>query len=324
MTNLQNFNNKSFQRTVKRVRQVMPYLAVSLLFVVYAVSAITEGVFLSALMENVKAGAWLSYSIAVAIQATRALLVFFPQLNPNRPTFGYQGETIAIIMGLIAIGSILGLVNAMGLQTPVAVSLSILMLAGIGVEVYFLREIRYATELELYENRAHWQNLKDYHQAKEEFRSFLDQLKDFQYQGNSQQSNSDTSPTTQSKRISRDFINKLVLGGLSNEQMTKIWKFIEAGISEDQILEFIAENNKVNAPQLDKEAYNEGKPLSETDIYDLYRKHKSGKLPYDLKFTEEQTSQIRNVAESYGIDVSKILPGSDPLDFSVNGNKKHV
>lgn len=199
MTNLQNFNNKSFQRTVKRVRQVMPYLAVSLLFVVYAVSAITEGVFLSALMENVKAGAWLSYSIAVAIQATRALLVFFPQLNPNRPTFGYQGEAIAIVMGLLAIGSILGLVNAMGLQTPVAVSLSILMLAGIGVEVFFLKEIRYATELELYANREHWQNLLDYHEAKEEFRNFLDALKDRQFENASTDQQQAPSPAKDHK-----------------------------------------------------------------------------------------------------------------------------
>lgn len=178
MSNL-SYSNRSFQRTVKQVRKIMPVLAVILLIGVYAVSAITEGVFLSSLMADVSGGAWLSFAIATAIQATRALLVFFPQLNPNRPTFGHSGEIIAIIMGLVAIGSILGLVDAMELPTPVAVSLSVLMLAGIGVEIFFLKEIRYATELEIYADKEHWSELQNYHQAREEFKAFLDGLKDY-------------------------------------------------------------------------------------------------------------------------------------------------
>ena len=159
-TNL-SYSNRSFQRTVKQVRKIMPVLAVILLIGVYTVSAITEGVFLASLMADVSGGAWLAFAIATAIQATRALLVFFPQLNPNRPTFGHSGEIIAIIMGMVAIGSILGLVNEMQLPTPVAVSLSVLMVAGVGVEVFFLKEIRYATELEIYADKSQWNNLQD-------------------------------------------------------------------------------------------------------------------------------------------------------------------
>jgi hypothetical protein len=68
----------------------------------------------------------------------------------------------------------------MELPTPVAVSLSVLMLAGIGVEIFFLKEIRYATELEIYADKEHWSELQNYHQAREEFKAFLDGLKDYE------------------------------------------------------------------------------------------------------------------------------------------------
>lgn len=250
MTNL-SYSNRSFQRTVKQVRKIMPVLAVILLVGVYLISAITEGVFLSTLMSNVVGGAWLSFAIAGAIQATRALLVFFPQLNPNRPTFGYQGETIAIVMGLIAIGSILGLVNAVGLPTPVAVSLSILMLAGIGVEVFFLREIRFATELELFADKDHWGELQDYHQAREEFRMFLDSLKDFDVKliSNPTQETSSTPPEKQQQlpaskanesgkrtgTVSSVVLEAIAAYELKSEDLTKVLAMVEAN-TEDYVV----------------------------------------------------------------------------------------
>lgn len=246
MANL-SFSNRSFQRTVKRIRNIMPYLAVSLLILVYVVSAIAEGKFLAASMGTVAGGAWLAYLISLSTQATRALLVFFPQLNPNRPTFGYTGEVIAVIMGLIAIASIIGLVHHAGLSTPVAISLSILMLAGIGVEIFFLREIRYATELEIFEKKEHWEELQNYHQSRAQFSAFLDNIKDFEINGQQPlPSPTSASPTPlpqpQEKSIvwSKKLLSAMASApNLSEEQTQKIMMWMEQRKSEDFIIEEI-------------------------------------------------------------------------------------
>ncbi|MBK7477746.1 MAG: hypothetical protein IPI11_17720 [Haliscomenobacter sp.] len=155
----------------------MPGLAGVLLIAVYLVSAIAGGMFLSTLLATIKGGTALAFSIGAAIQFTRATLVFFPQLNPSRPVFGYTGEAIAVIMGVVSIGEILSLVDASGLPYPVAVSLSILMLAGIGIEIFLLREIRFATEVSLYGNRQWWDELQQFYRARESFRQELETLR---------------------------------------------------------------------------------------------------------------------------------------------------
>lgn len=168
------FSNKSFARTVAMIRKAMPYLAITLLLIVYFVSAVAEGFFLAKFIEK----PWLAFAIAGSIQATRALLVFFTQLNPNRPNFSRTGEIIAVVMGLISIGSIIGLIIEAGLPTAVGVSLSVLMLAGIGVEIFFLQEIRYATEVELFNDQDAIAQVKDHYTRRVELANFLDQIKD--------------------------------------------------------------------------------------------------------------------------------------------------
>ncbi len=164
-------------RMVLHLRRIMPALAGILLIGVYAVSALAGGMFLAHLMKTFAGGVWLAYAIGTAIQATRATLVFFPQLNPTRPIFGHTGEVIAVLMGLISIGEILSLTKVSGMPYPVGVSLSILMLAGIGVELFLLREIRHLTEMQLFSNRAHWQELRDYYAAREQFKSELEDIR---------------------------------------------------------------------------------------------------------------------------------------------------
>lgn len=177
-----NFNNKDFQRMIKHIRKALPYLATFLLIGVYVVSAAAGGVFLSQLMNTVPGGITLAYAIGVAIQATRATLVFFPQLNPTRPSFSLAGEVIAVSMGVISITEIIFLVIENGLAAPVAGSLSVLMLAGVGVELFLLREIKFATEIELFGDESHWNNLQSFYQARKEFKVRLDQLKDIEFE----------------------------------------------------------------------------------------------------------------------------------------------
>jgi len=182
MQNLVN-SNKSFARMIRIIRKVMPALAAALLIGVYVVSAIAGGMFLAQLMAAMSGGIALAYAIGAAIQATRASLVFFAQLNPTRPSFSHVGEVIAVIMGVISIAEILSLVSAAGLPYPVAISLSILMAAGVGIELFLLREVRFITEMQLFSDRSYWGELRDFYKARNEFRAFLDQLKDQAIEG---------------------------------------------------------------------------------------------------------------------------------------------
>ena len=170
-------SNANFLRMVQQLRRIMPALAGVLLIGVYAVSAIAGGMFLAHLMKDLAGGVWLAFAIGTAIQATRATLVFFPQLNPTRPIFGHTGEIIAVLMGLVSIAEILSLTKVSGMPYPVGVSLSILMLAGIGVELFLLREIRHLTEMQLFGDRAHWQEVKDYYRARAEFQREIETIK---------------------------------------------------------------------------------------------------------------------------------------------------
>ena len=165
---------------IRIIRRTMPGLAALLLIGVYAVSAVAGGMFLARLMASLPGGIALAYSIGAAIQMTRASLVFFSQLNPTRPSFGFAGEVVAILMGVISIAEILSLVSAAGLAQPVAISLSILMAAGVGIELYLLREIKFSTEMELYSDRAHWGDLRSFYQARKEFKLFMEELADME------------------------------------------------------------------------------------------------------------------------------------------------
>ena len=163
---------------IRVIRKVMPTLSAILLISVYIVSAAAGGMFLAKLMADLPGGVILAYSIGTAIQATRATLVFFAQLNPNRPSFSNVGELVAIIMGIISIAEILSLVAGAGLSHPVAISLSILMAAGVGIELFLLKEIKFATELELFNDKAYWTELQSFYKARKDFKLYLDRVKD--------------------------------------------------------------------------------------------------------------------------------------------------
>lgn len=238
------FSNKSFERLIRSIRKVLPILSTILLIAVYLVSAIASGMFLSRLMSSLgSGGVVLAYSIGAAIQATRGTLVFFTQLNPTRPSFSLAGEVVAVAMGVISIAEILSLVSAAGLAQPVAISLSILMLAGVGVELYLLREIKFTTELELYGDRAHWENLKEFYLARQEFKAHLDQLRDIEYtpapipsSSPEQQAPSDN----KSIEFSPAVLNAIgAAPALSPDDMTMIRDLIKTGVNESSILALI-------------------------------------------------------------------------------------
>ena len=176
------FENARFGQLVADIRRIMPGLAISLLLLVYAISAAASGLFLSApgLLGQSAWGVFLAYCIGISIQATRMTLVFFRELNPIRPTTGHQGEFIAVVMGIISIVEVYHLATANGMAFPVVLSIGILMLAGIGIEIFLLRELKFYNELKLFQQPEHWQQIEAYHRAKAEFVVRMDAIRNGQ------------------------------------------------------------------------------------------------------------------------------------------------
>lgn len=248
--------NESFIRIIKAVRKALPALSIMLLIGVYTVSAVAAGMFLSRLMASLgHGGTVLAYSIGAAIQATRAILVFFPQLNPSRPNFSYAGEVIAVLMGVASIAEILALVSEASLPAPVGVSLSILMLAGVGVEVFLLREIRFTTEITLFGNSEHWGNLQDYYKARKEFKMNLDKLRDAESLEAINGTSTPQQPTNQPEKVETGIMSAGVLqalaegAALSTEDFNLVRGLVESNIGDDYLIPFIKKlGNKQPAP----------------------------------------------------------------------------
>lgn len=147
--------NSNFIHIIKYIRRIMPGLGVFMVLLVYIVSAFAGGAFLSGLVKSTLLG----YAIAVAIQFTRGVIVFFSQMNPGRPTFGYAGEIAAVVFGLLSVYEMYSLTTGL-YPSSVFVSLALLMIAGIVIEIMLLREVKYATEQEMVNNPGILQQLR--------------------------------------------------------------------------------------------------------------------------------------------------------------------
>ncbi len=113
----------------------------------------------------------------LAIQAGRGTLVFFFQLNPahlqSRFSFGIIAATVLLLLSLC---------EALFVMLPYGISwtisVSTLMLIGWVIEIMILRETTFATQMELYQNQAQWQELKNFYVARNEFEQFIKALPD--------------------------------------------------------------------------------------------------------------------------------------------------
>lgn len=163
--------NRDFERVIKQMRRVLPLLSFGLLIGTYIISALIMGIFHaeSASSLGFKIAAFL---VPLAIQAGRGTLVFFFQLNPahlqSRFSFGIIAATTLLVLSLI---------EAIFVMLPYGISwtisVSTLMLIGWVIEIMILRETTFATQMELYQNQAQWQELKNFYVARNEFEAFI-------------------------------------------------------------------------------------------------------------------------------------------------------
>lgn len=170
--------NTHFLRAIARLRKHLPAIAFSLLTVTYAIAALVGGLLLSQhLGQFGPLGVALAYGIGVAIQAVRGTIVFFGQLNPDRPTLSsWAGKTTAIILGGLSIIEVYKLSGSLGIDEAVVISLGLLMAAGVVIELFILHEVQTASNLEFFSDATKRKNLIEAMKAKKDFEVFLSQL----------------------------------------------------------------------------------------------------------------------------------------------------
>lgn len=153
--------NHDFERSIKRLRQILPKLAFGLLIGTYLTSAVIMGLFHSQNSPNFgfKIAAFL---VPLAIQAGRGTLVFFFQLNPlriqSRFSFGIVAATVLLVLSMVEAFLVM---FPYGLSWTVSVLT--LMIIGWLIEVMILQGITFATKLELFQNQQEWEKLTKFY-----------------------------------------------------------------------------------------------------------------------------------------------------------------
>ena len=163
--------NKSFSKSIERLRNILPFISFSLLIATYLISAVIMGIFHTQNAPNIgfKIAAYL---VPLAIQAGRGILVFFFQLNPaqiqNKYSFGLIAATALLVLSMA---------EAYFVLVPYGVSwiisVSTLMIVGWVIEIMILKETMFVTQLELFQDKDKWQELQSFYQAKKEFDAFI-------------------------------------------------------------------------------------------------------------------------------------------------------
>ncbi|NET35538.1 MAG: hypothetical protein F6K19_26525 [Cyanothece sp. SIO1E1] len=166
--------NDSFGKSIKRLRAILPTLSFSLLITTYIISAIIMGIFHTQNAPN-----WgftvAAYLVPLAIQAGRGTLVFFFQLNPThiqgRFSFGITAATVLLVLSLI---------EAYLVMAPYGLSwitsVCTLMILGWVLEVMILKETIFATQVELFQNKERWDEVKGFYIAQTELQKFIQDL----------------------------------------------------------------------------------------------------------------------------------------------------
>ena len=171
-----NLVNKDFERAVKQLRRILPRISFGLLIGTYLISALIMGIFHAQTATNL--GFYVAaFLVPLAIQAGRGTLVFFFQLNPARIQMRYSIGLIAAT-GLLLLSLWEACLVMWDYGLAWTVSVGTLMLIGWIIELMILRETMFVSQMELYQNKAQWQELQKYYIAKSDFEQFLDDLTD--------------------------------------------------------------------------------------------------------------------------------------------------
>ena len=166
--------NQEFQKSIARLRRVLPTVTFGLLIGTYLISAIIMGIFHA---QNANGLGFIiaAFLVPLAIQLGRGTLVFFFQLNPahiqGKYSFGIIAATVLLFLSLIE--AYLVLANY-GLSW--IISVATLLTIGWIIEIMILKETIFATQIELYQDQDKWNELKSFYIARAELEKFMEEL----------------------------------------------------------------------------------------------------------------------------------------------------
>lgn len=168
--------NVDFERSIKRLRSILPRLSFGLLISTYLISAIIMGIFHAQSAPNI-GFMFAAFLVPLAIQAGRGTLVFFFQLNPaniqGRFSFGVIAATALLILSVVEAWLVLA---PYGLTW--IISVCSLMIIGWIIEIMILKETIFATQIELFQDKDRWEEIKHFYLARNELKQFIVGLKE--------------------------------------------------------------------------------------------------------------------------------------------------
>jgi len=166
--------NVHFSKKLTALREWLPTLSFVIITIVYLTSAVVEAISINREIDLL----WLSVLIGLSLQAVRAIVVFFGQLNPEKPDFGWSREIIAACLAGFSVYSVWGLASLNGWSAPVTFSLCLLMIVGAIVEIMILREIKSATVQELMNNPEAMKRLQNGAIKRAHYKQFSKRIRD--------------------------------------------------------------------------------------------------------------------------------------------------
>lgn len=249
---------------------------------VYLISVIIGGLFLAkvfAPLGEITAPV-AAFLVALGSQVVRALVVFFDQLNPQRPAINItKSYAAALILGGFAIYEVVELIDTAGLPFAAQISVGGLMFAGMVIEMYALRELQHATNYAFFTDPNKRKQLEQFYLNQAQFKAYVRDLKNQINTGNfapaptpsQTQPAQPVEPQTNTATISPAIWSALGKSySLNESQLKTIDNAIHTeGLPESEIIKLIETYSALNKSNLQRTAQGMRQVNGSSDALDL-------------------------------------------------------
>lgn len=254
--------SSAFFKQIQNLQKRLPRGAKLLLIGVYAVSGLVIGAFLSQHFYPLFGwiiGVIAGLLIGGAAQAVRGTVVFFPLLNPDRPSLSATTSYItAVAFGGLSIYEVWELVSSVGLHPSVQISVSVLMFSGVLIELFIIREVHQGVILAFFNDKEKVQRMMAARVAQMNYKQLLQQMKDEEYTGAFQPPTPPQSQAAYSGPIVKALGKAFEL---SEAQMTEIAKAHNEGEGDTEILNMIDAYSTINKSKVTNSRVKNEPPL---------------------------------------------------------------
>lgn len=328
---------------------------------VYIISVIIGGLFLSKIFAPLGeiTAPVAAFMVALGSQVVRFLVVFFDQLNPQKPALNITRSYVAaLVLGGFAIYEVVHLIDTSGLPFAAQISVGGLMFAGMVIEIYALRELQHATNYAFFSDPNKRSQLEQFYLNQAQFKAYVKDLKNQINTGAFAHTPAPTppaAPPTPAPQPVKPGLSRTLLDAIGNgykitpDQINEIWEAVKQNEPETEILKLVSSYSDLNRyhenqqkpKKVNRTNQTDGDSTHSKDIRDEYRSFFIEVVPIlpahvkEMYFNESE----ENFAYAY-IAMAKITQEYTPphimkalevlskknqkpgyeLDFSKNGN----